>query len=67
MLYGDLGTILNWIDRQPVGKTKKTNTPGESLTGVSVSVVAGERNQLNLRGAIDSPSVALCAQLLMPG
>jgi site-specific DNA recombinase len=67
MLYGDLGTILNWIDRQPVGKTKKTNTPGESLTGVSVSVVAGERNQLNLRGAIDSPSVTLCAQLLMPG
>jgi site-specific DNA recombinase len=42
MLYGDFGTILNWIDRQPTGRTKKTNTP-RGCPGVSVSVVAGDR------------------------
>ena len=41
MLYGELGTILNWIERQAVGKTAKKNTPGAGLMGVSVSVVAG--------------------------
>jgi len=46
MLYGDLGTILNWVDRQPIGRTPKTNTPGARLTGVSVSVVAGARFEL---------------------
>ena len=41
MLYGELGTILNWIERQVLGKAEKRNTPGAMLTGVSVSVVAG--------------------------
>ncbi|MCP1222329.1 recombinase family protein [Acetobacter orientalis] len=41
MLYGELGTILNWIERQAIGKAEKRNTPGAVLTGVSVSVVAG--------------------------
>ncbi len=40
-LYGELGTILSWIERQAVGKATKTNTPGAGLAGVSVSVVAG--------------------------
>jgi hypothetical protein len=45
MLYGELGTILNWIERQATGKTAKKNTPGAEPTGVSVSVVAGGRNR----------------------
>ena len=36
-LYGDLGTILNWVERQAT----KRNTPGAERSGVSVSVVAG--------------------------
>nr|WP_318248678.1 zinc ribbon domain-containing protein [Gluconobacter oxydans] len=48
MLYGELGTILNWIERQAIGKSEKRNTPGAMLTGVSVSVVAGARNQRKL-------------------
>jgi DNA invertase Pin-like site-specific DNA recombinase len=40
-LHGDLGTILDWAAR-------KANTPGAVASGVSVSVVAGTRNQLNL-------------------
>ncbi|WP_265519334.1 recombinase family protein [Nitratireductor luteus] len=40
-LHGELGTILNWVERQAVGKTAKNNTPGSGPTGVSVSVVAG--------------------------
>ncbi len=48
LLYGELGTILNWIERQLAGKTAKKNTPGAGLTGVSVSVVAGACNHLNL-------------------
>nr|WP_313665881.1 recombinase family protein [Brucella intermedia] len=40
-LHGELGTILNWTERQAVEKTTKNNTPGGDLTGVSVSVVAG--------------------------
>lgn len=36
-LHGDLGTILEWV-------TQKANTPGRDGTGVSVSVVAGDRN-----------------------
>ncbi|MCE0742347.1 hypothetical protein LWC05_00335 [Acetobacter sicerae] len=34
MLYGELGTILNWIKRQAIGKAEKRNTPGAMLTGV---------------------------------
>ncbi|MGH7048993.1 MAG: recombinase family protein, partial [Stellaceae bacterium] len=40
-LHGDLATILEWSER--VGQKNKTDTPG---SGVSVSVVAGERNPL---------------------
>jgi DNA invertase Pin-like site-specific DNA recombinase len=40
-LHGDLGAILEWT-------AQKTNTPGRNGAGVSVSVVAGARNQLNL-------------------
>ncbi|MDE7549097.1 hypothetical protein PY793_14105, partial [Acetobacter fabarum] len=49
MLYGELGTILNWIERQAIGKAEKRNTPGALLTGVSVSVIAGAGLVLNLR------------------
>ncbi|WP_336814451.1 recombinase family protein [Bosea sp. MMO-172] len=45
-LHGELGTILEWTERQAVGKATKTNTPGAVLTGVSVSVVAGARFEL---------------------
>ncbi|MCX2697430.1 recombinase family protein [Ochrobactrum chromiisoli] len=40
-LHGELGTILNWIERQAVGKSTKNKSPGDDLMGVSVSVVAG--------------------------
>lgn len=40
-LHGELGTILNWTERQTVGNTTKNNTPGARLAGVSVSMVAG--------------------------
>ncbi|MFN3225838.1 MAG: recombinase family protein [Hyphomicrobiales bacterium] len=40
-LYGELGTILNWTERQAVGKAAKNNTLGGVPSGVSVSVVAG--------------------------
>ena len=40
-LHGDLGTILEWT-------AQKANTPGRDGAGVSVSVVAGARNHLNL-------------------
>ena len=44
LLYGELGTILNWIERQLAGRTAKKYTPGGSSPGVSVSVVAGACN-----------------------
>mgnify|MGYP001045757439 CR=1 FL=1 len=40
-LHGELSTILDWTERQALGRLTKTNTPGAALTGVSVSVVAG--------------------------
>ena len=40
-LHGELGTILNWTERQAIGKATKTNTPGGASSGLSVSVVAG--------------------------
>ena len=40
-LHGELGTILNWIERQAIGKTIKTKNPAAYATGLSVSVVAG--------------------------
>jgi len=43
-LHGDLSKILEWVTR--TGQKNKTDTPGP---GVSVSVVAGTRNQRYLR------------------
>jgi DNA invertase Pin-like site-specific DNA recombinase len=51
MLYGELGTILNWTERQAVGGLTKTNTPGAGLAGVSESVVAGACFHLYLRSS----------------
>ena len=45
-LHGELGTILAWTERQALGRTTKTNTPGAGLTGVSASMVAGARFEL---------------------
>lgn len=33
MLHGELGTILNWIERQAIGKATKTNTPRGCFPG----------------------------------
>ncbi len=41
LLYGDLGTILNWVERVAEGPAKNANAPGAFASGVSVSVVAG--------------------------
>lgn len=40
-LHGELRTILEWTERQAVGKATKNKTPGEVRAGVSLSVVAG--------------------------
>ncbi|SFU18872.1 recombinase family protein [Mesorhizobium sp. YR577] len=40
-LHGELGAILDWVERQALGKAAKKNTPGAGLSGVSASVVAG--------------------------
>ena len=40
-LHGELGTILNWTERQVIGKTIKTKRPAATATGLSLSVVAG--------------------------
>ena len=40
-LHGELRTILEWTERQSIGKAPKTNTPGGIPSGVLVSVVAG--------------------------
>ena len=45
-LHGELATILEWTQRQALGRTTKTNTPGAGLAGVSESVVAGARFEL---------------------
>jgi hypothetical protein len=44
-LYGELGQILAWTERQALEKASKTNTPGGVTSGVLVSVVAGFREQ----------------------
>jgi len=49
-LYGELGQILAWTERQAIGKAPKTNTPGGVSSGVLVSVVAGARNQRYQQG-----------------
>ncbi|MAB14118.1 recombinase family protein [Parvibaculum sp.] len=48
-LHGELRTILEWTERQSIGKAAKNNTPGGISSGVSVSVVAGARNRRYLR------------------
>ena len=40
-LYGELGQVLAWTERQTLGKASKTNIPAGVRAGVSVSVVAG--------------------------
>ncbi|WP_043626092.1 recombinase family protein [Ensifer sp. ZNC0028] len=40
-LHGELGTILNWTERQALGNTTKTTKPAADATGLSLSVVAG--------------------------
>lgn len=60
MLYGELGTILNWIERQAIGKAEKRNTPGAMLTGVSVSVVAGAGLVLKLQKSQVENKAGLC-------
>ncbi|AQZ49876.1 hypothetical protein [Martelella mediterranea] len=40
-LYGELGQILAWTERQAIGKAAKTNTPGGTSSGVLVSPGAG--------------------------
>jgi len=47
-LHGELRTILEWTERQSIGKATKTNTPGAELAGVSVSMVAGAGSNLYL-------------------
>lgn len=50
-LHGELGAILEWTGQKGLGLARKgiaqkRNTPGAGLSGVSASVVAGERCQL---------------------
>jgi site-specific DNA recombinase len=40
-LHGDLATILEWTERQAIGKAAKTTKPAADATGLLVSVVAG--------------------------
>ena len=40
-LHGELSTILNWTERQAIGKAAKTTKPAADATGLSLSVVAG--------------------------
>ena len=40
-LHGELRTILEWTERQAVGKAAKTTKPAAGATGMSESVVAG--------------------------
>ena len=41
MLYGELGTIMNWIERQDIDKAGKKTKPAAFAAGLSVSMVAG--------------------------
>ena len=40
-LHGELATILEWTERQAIGKAAKTTKPAADATGLSLSVVAG--------------------------
>ncbi|MFC3061564.1 recombinase family protein [Paenirhodobacter populi] len=44
VLYGELGAILNWIERRDSGQTAKKTKPANRLAGLSVSMVAGARS-----------------------
>ncbi|WP_280824458.1 hypothetical protein [Pseudaminobacter soli (ex Li et al. 2025)] len=35
-LYGELGTLINWLERQTAGKPPNKNTPGGVRAGVLV-------------------------------
>jgi len=48
-LHGELDTILNWTEQQAIGTTAKITKPAADATGLSLSVVAGARNQRFLR------------------
>ncbi len=52
-LHGELHTILEWVERQAIGKAQNTNPPGALASGVSVSGVTGTCNhryrQIDLR------------------
>ena len=41
LLYGDLGTILNWFDRQGIETAAKMTKPALGLAGLLGSLVAG--------------------------
>ncbi|WAC28782.1 hypothetical protein [Ancylobacter sp. SL191] len=43
-LHGERRTILEWTERQAIGKTAKTTKPAAEAAGLSVSVVAGVRS-----------------------
>ncbi len=43
-LHGELRTILEWTERQAVGKSAKTTKPAVGAAGLSVSMVAGACN-----------------------
>lgn len=45
-LHGELSTILEWTERQAIGKAAKTTKPAADATGLSLSVVAGARFEL---------------------
>ncbi|MFC5422179.1 recombinase family protein [Bosea eneae] len=45
-LHGELATILDWTERQALGKTSKTTKPAAGATGLLESVVAGARFEL---------------------
>ena len=40
-LHGELRTILEWTERQAIGKTGRKTKPAAEAAGLSVSVVAG--------------------------
>lgn len=61
-LHGELRTILEWTERQAIGKTAKTTKPAAGATGLSVSVVAGGRRQPLESGGFRSLGQALGAQ-----
>ncbi len=50
-LHGELGAILEWTERQAIGKAVKTTKTAADATGLSLSVVAGAYNHLYLRSS----------------